>query len=168
MKALGSEKESISLRHRIEECDQAAALVSPGVMQLNKRELSLNLKRMHKGKHTLPLKMLMEVTSRHSSDLTQELVEQDVSNAATMVNVQELISQLAFWHSFDQADDSEKSSFDLLQPTFPALVDYMYDWFQPVNHPEETTEDLQSKLSSSVEVGFFVEVKILSLFFFTC
>ncbi|CAJ1385033.1 unnamed protein product, partial [Effrenium voratum] len=145
--SIKDQKEGIILQHRIEDCEQAAALCSPGILRLPKRDLQLNLKRMQRGKHDLPVPLQLQAALRSISDKTQELVEAPSLSAKT--TIADVVDKLCFWRAFLQIDDQESMSFDVLEPSFVALAAALSDTFTGM-----ALEDSEPNVGESKEKGW--------------
>lgn len=133
------------MQGRIDDCEVAASIVSPGVLKLPKREVALSIKRMVRSKCTMPPEVLLQITQRTVVDLCQDLREVGKQESAKIQSLTtQIVDRLAVWKGYPTSD-SETRQFMPLDPSYPELANVFMDEVSAVCNAEVSADDLAEK-----------------------
>lgn len=137
-------KEGIMLQGRIDDCEVAASIISPGVLKLPRREVNLSIKRMVRSKCSMPPQVLLQITQRAVVDLCQDLKEVGKQESAKVPSlITQIVDRLSVWKGYP-ASDSEKQ-FTPLNPSYAELVSVFMDEVSPVCNADVPADELAAK-----------------------
>lgn len=141
LSSLAATKEGITLKHRIEECEHAAALANGGCLVISRRDLQLNVRKMIAGKYTLPWKLELQLCVRHADHLFDQLPAHPTLCDSKTEGVQDLLNSFSVWRAF-VPDEVSQTTFDPANGSFTSLALKFQDYLAlpELAHVEEPVE----------------------------
>lgn len=154
MQSLPAGREAVTLKHRLEECEQASALANGGCLTIPIREVQLNLKKLVANKRVLPWQLEASLCERWCKDAMASICDMAYGDTAKSEAPHYLLLEsLIAWTPFLQ-NEEEASALTVVRPTFSSLVAKFADCLAMPDEDSYIQEGKAEVWKAGFTVGF--------------